>query len=228
MRDDGLLSLLPQRLALPRGRSALPQSEVAASRRGRLLQATLDEVAAAGYAATTVASITKAAHVSRTSFYEAFSDKEEAFAAAHWNASELALTRVWVPALAEPGLDFDTRIRRALTAYIRTLESARSFTLCFFVEIRAAGERLLRQRDEITDQHLAILRDLATTSAAGTDIVVPEVEVLRGLLGALDELVGREVRAQRGNERFHLTPVIEPVTALLLAVIHDAPATPRL
>jgi len=226
MRDDGLLSLLPQRLDLPRGKSALPQSEVAASRRGRLLQATLDEVAAAGYVGTTVASITKSAHVSRTSFYEAFHDKEEAFAAAHWNASELALTRVWRPAFLGEDVDFDTRIRRTITAYVRTLEKARSFTICFFVEIRAAGERLLKQRDEITDLHLAILRDLAEASGADSGITVPEPDVLRGLLGAFDELVGRQVREQRDADRLDLESVIDPFATLLLAVMHGTPRPP--
>ncbi|MFS0886994.1 TetR/AcrR family transcriptional regulator [Aeromicrobium sp. 179-A 4D2 NHS] len=220
MRDDGFLSLLPQRLDLPRGRSALPESEVAESRRGRILQATLDEVAGSGYAATTVASITKRAHVSRTSFYEAFKDKEQAFAAAHWNASELALGRVWRPALTGADVDFDTRMRTAVAAYVGVLERARAFTICFYVEIRAAGERLQCQRDEITDQHLAILRDLAEASGVGRSGSALDRDVLRGVLGAFDELVGRAVRAQRHDEELDLGSVVEPFTRLLLAVMH--------
>lgn len=42
MTDDEL-SLLPDRLGLPRGRAALPESEVAASQRGRIMQAVSDE-----------------------------------------------------------------------------------------------------------------------------------------------------------------------------------------
>lgn len=217
------MSLLPERLDLPRGRSALSESEVAESRRGRILQATLDEVADSGYAATTVAAITKRAHVSRTSFYEAFGDKEEAFAAAHWHASELALGRVWKPALTGTDVDFEARIRTAMTSYVGTLERARSFTICFFVEIRAAGERLQTQRDQITDMHLAILRDLAEASATGDPrVIVPPKDVLRGMLGAFDELVGRQVRAQRHEERLDLRSVIDPFANIMSAVMHES------
>lgn len=219
MYDDGLLSLLPQRLDLPRGRSALSGSEVAESRRGRILQATLDEVARCGYAGTTVASITKRAHVSRTSFYEAFHDKEEAFAAAHWNASELALDRVWRPALVSGGLDFESRIRTGTSAYIQTLEGARSFAICFFVEIRAAGDRLQTQRDRITDLHLVILRDVAEALLGREGHAVPDQDVLRGVMGAFDELVGRQVRAQRHEPELQLQSVIEPFTHLMMAAM---------
>lgn len=146
MEDDGLLSLLPDRLDLPRGRSALSKSDVEASRRGRIMQAALDEVAESGYAAATVAAITKRAHVSRSSFYDAFADKEEAFAAAHWHASDLALTRVWEPALTRPDLEFDERIATVLASYLHVLETARSFTVCFFVEILAAGAQPATRR----------------------------------------------------------------------------------
>lgn len=220
MDDEDLLSLLPQRLDLPRGRSALSESEVAASRRGRILQATLDQVAESGYAATTVAAITKRAHVSRSAFYEAFSDKEEAFAAAHWNASELALTRVWRPALSGSGVDYDTRLRRAIEAYVSVLEAVPSFAICFYVEIRAAGERLQAQRDEMSDRHLAILRDMAEASAKTNAITVPSVEVTRALMGAFDELIGRAVRAQRHADTLDLGSVVEPLTRVLLAVMH--------
>lgn len=219
MDDDDLLSLLPQRLDLPRGRSALSGSEVAASRRGRILQATLEEIAESGYAATTVAAITKRAHVSRTAFYEAFRDKEEAFAAAHWSASELALTRVWTPALSVTGTDYDARIRAAIESYVGVLEAAPSFAICVYVEIRAAGERLQVQRDEMTDRHLLVLREIAEASAPSRGIVVPPDDDLRALMGAFDELIGRAVRAQRHADSLDLRSVVAPLTRVLLAVM---------
>lgn len=220
MDDDDLLSLLPQRLDLPRGRSALSESEVAASRRGRMLQATLDEVAECGYAATTVAGITKRAHVSRTAFYAAFRDKDEAFAAAHANASELALSRIWEPALAGAGVDFDSRLRTAIENYVRVLESAPSFAICFYIEIRAAGERLQAQRDEMTDRHLAILRRLIEATAPTHGASPPPTDDLRAVMGAFDELVGRAVRAQRHGDSLDLQSVVAPLTRVLLAVLH--------
>lgn len=222
VEDDGLLSLLPDRLDLPRGRSALSKSAVDASRRGRIMQATLDEVAESGYHATTVAAITKRARVSRTSFYDAFADKEDAFAGAHWDASDLAIARVWEPALSRPDLDFDDRIAAVLAAYIEVLEAARSFTICFFVEILAAGERLALQREQMLDRHVQILHRLAQVSSE-TDptIALPDTEVLRGLLGAFDELVARQVRGRRHDDTLDLASVVPAVTQIVRAVMHD-------
>lgn len=219
MDDEDLLSLLPERLDLPRGRSALTQSEVAESRRGRMLQATLDEIADRGYAATTVGDITRRAHVSRSAFYEAFRDKEEAFAAAHWNASELALERVWEPALSGAEVDFDTRLHTTIETYVRVLESARSFTICFYVEIRAAGERLQAQRDEITDRHLAILREVVAATSSTHRMTPPPTDDLRAVMGAFDELVGRAVRTQRHDGALDLQAVVAPLTRVVLAVM---------
>ncbi|MET0468879.1 MAG: helix-turn-helix domain-containing protein [Aeromicrobium sp.] len=222
VEEDVLLSLLPDRLDLPRGRSALSKSAVEASRRGRILQATLDEVAESGYHATTVAAITKRARVSRTSFYDAFADKEDAFAAAHWDASDLAVTRVWEPALTRPDLGFDDRIAAVLSAYIDVLEAARSFTICFFVEILAGGERLALQREEMLDRHVKILHELArVSSASDSTIALPDHDVLRGLIGAFDELVARRVRSRRHDESLDLGLVVAPVTHIVMAVMHD-------
>lgn len=221
MEDDALLSLLPDRLDLPRGRSALSKSVVEESRRGRIMQATLDEVAESGYHATTVAAITKRARVSRSSFYDAFADKEEAFASAHWGASDLAVTRVWEPSISEPDLAFADRIAGVLSAYVEVLESARSFTICFFVEILAAGERLGLQREQMLDRHVGILHDLAkASSASDPTIQLPDHEVLRGLIGTFDQLVARRVRCQRHAESLDLAPVVAPVTKIVRSVMH--------
>ncbi|MCW3019621.1 MAG: transcriptional regulator, TetR family [Solirubrobacterales bacterium] len=52
-------------------------------RRERLLQGVVAEVTQAGYQATTIAQITARAGVSRTTFYEHFSDKQDCFLAAY-------------------------------------------------------------------------------------------------------------------------------------------------
>jgi AcrR family transcriptional regulator len=68
---------------LPRGRHHLSREEVLASQRKRILEAMIEEVAARGYAATSVAHITTRAGVSRKSFYEQFTDKRDCYYAAY-------------------------------------------------------------------------------------------------------------------------------------------------
>jgi AcrR family transcriptional regulator len=68
---------------LPRGPHNLSREQVQASQRQRLLDAVLDVVGEQGYPAATVADITTAAGVSRTTFYEQFRNKLEAFLTAY-------------------------------------------------------------------------------------------------------------------------------------------------
>ncbi len=221
MRIEELLSLRPERRALPRGRSALPESEVEASRRGRILQAVIDEVAESGYAATTVAAITKRARVSRSSFYAAFTDKEDAFSAAYADATALITSRVWEPAAAVPPTDFGAAVRSIITTYVNALETSRAFTICFYVELRAAGDRLLAQRAEQLDLNVDFIHEMAAGLAAlDTGFRAPEPAVLRALLGGFDELVSREVRLQRGADELDLSGVVEPFWQLAMAVLH--------
>ena len=56
---------------------------IAQNQRERIITALVDTVAERGYNATTVAHITKAASVSRRTFYEHFADKEACFLAAY-------------------------------------------------------------------------------------------------------------------------------------------------
>lgn len=222
MPFEEVFSLLPDRQALPRGRSALPESEVEAFRRGRILQAVIDEVAEFGYAAANVAGIIKRARVSRTSFYEAFADKEEAFSAAYEDATALIASRVWEPVSIEPGADFASTVRSIVAAYVTALENSRSFTISFYVEIRGAGERLLAQRAELLDQNVENIHQ-ATVVLHEMDpsILAPGPDVIRALLGGLDELVSRSAMEQRNEPQLDLQGVVEPFLALILAVMHD-------
>src|SRR3954447_10169994 len=88
---------------LPKGPHGLSREQVQASQRQRMLDAVLDVVGEHGYAATTVAGVTTAAGVSRTTFYEQFRNKQDAFLTAYDEfgtgfLSELA----GVPATATP------------------------------------------------------------------------------------------------------------------------------
>ncbi|MCW2988568.1 MAG: transcriptional repressor BetI, partial [Solirubrobacterales bacterium] len=85
----------------PRGRHGLPPEVVARSQRDRLLEATMQVVAEKGYAATTVADLTKRAGISRTTFYELFADKEACFLAAYDNAVDGLVRRIAVAYDAE-------------------------------------------------------------------------------------------------------------------------------
>lgn len=71
---------------LPSGRTRMSSSEVAQNQRWRILFATAETAASKGYTATTVADISRAAHLDKRVFYAHFRDKQQAFLAAHEHA----------------------------------------------------------------------------------------------------------------------------------------------
>lgn len=214
------LTLMPDRLGLPRGRSALPEPEVAASQRGRILQAITDEVADRGYAQTTVQHVIKHARVSRTAFYDNFTDKQDAFALAHAEASHqlLDLIRRRVTALGDVG--WRARMHAGVEAYLAGFEGAPSYAISFMVELRGAGPRLLDQRDRVLEQHAHDFARLARYAAAEDARVVrpTDLEVI-AVIGAADELATRAIRATPPGEMPALGALVAPITSIYEALL---------
>jgi AcrR family transcriptional regulator len=73
----------PELARLPPGRHGLPREFVEANHRGRLIAACAQVVEREGYAGASVARIIRAAAVSRRTFYEHFSSKEDCFIATY-------------------------------------------------------------------------------------------------------------------------------------------------
>ena len=128
---------------LPKGPHQLTRAQVGASQRQRILDATLDAVGEHGYPKATVAHITAAAGVSRTTFYEQFASKQEAFLTAYdeFGAQFLVdISSVDGPAAAD--------VLRASAE--RLVDFGRQRPLAcraFLVEIHALGDVGLRRRD---------------------------------------------------------------------------------
>lgn len=214
------LTLMPDRLGLPRGRSALPESEVAASQRGRILQAVTEEVAARGYAGTTVQHVIARAKVSRTAFYAQFEDKQAAFAQAHLVASGqlLELIRDRVADLGE--VAWRQRLEAGVAAYLEGFEGAPAYAVSFMVELRAAGPLLLDQRDRVLERHAHNFARLAELAATDDSAVTcpDELEVI-GVIGAADELASRGIRATPPGSVPELRGLVAPIVALYEAVL---------
>ena len=215
-----LLTLMPDRLGLPRGRAALPDSEVAASQRGRILQAAIEEVATRGYAATTVQHVISRARVSRSAFYDQFADKQDAFAQAHLEASRQLLDLIRDRVAACSMHDWRNRLRAGVEAYLGGFESAPAYAVSFMVELRAAGPRLLDQRDRVLEQHARDFVRLAETAAAVDPAVrQPSELVAIGAVGAADELATRAIRAGAAGEVIRLGHLVAPIMTMYEAVL---------
>ena len=211
------LTLLPVRTQLPRGRSALPGVEVAESQRGRILQAITEEVAERGYPATRVQDVINRARVSRKAFYDVFTDKQDAFAAAHLAASRQLLDLVTAAVAPVPDGDWRARHRVGVETYLAGFVSAPAYAVAFMVEIHSAGERLSAQREQVMDRYAGrTLRTARQAHAEHPQRPMPSDLVVLGVVAGADELVTRQIRAGRLAQ---LPELLDPILRLQLAVI---------
>jgi AcrR family transcriptional regulator len=130
---------------LPPGRHSVPADEVARQQRQRLLAAMLDAVGEQGYLTTSVADVLGRAGVSRRSFYEQFSDKEDCFLHAHDH-----VTRVGHDAVVEILSDqpsWRDGLRATLDLLLRTAAANPRYARAWLVEVLAIGPEGLRRRD---------------------------------------------------------------------------------
>ncbi|MGB3440509.1 MAG: TetR/AcrR family transcriptional regulator [Actinophytocola sp.] len=148
---------------LPRGRHGLTRDEVRDSQRARLLLGMAESVAESGYPRTTVADVLKRVHVSRETFYQHFSDKEDCFLAVLDESAKLMAGTLASGAgpSAEPALP---RLERVLTTYFTTLSEQVPFARVFFVESYAAGIPAQRKRVEVQERFV----DLMVAAFAGS------------------------------------------------------------
>ncbi len=214
------LTLMPNRLDLPRGRAALPGSEVAASQRGRILQAVTEEVAARGYTTTSVQHVIGRARVSRSAFYASFTDKQDAFAQAHLQASRQLLDLIHNRVAEVADAAWRERLRAAVQAYLDGFVNAPAYAVSFMVELRGASPLLLDQRDQVLERHARNLARLAENAAAEDPAVHrPSDLELIGAIGAADELATRVIRATPAGEPPELGPLLTPIVTIHEAVL---------
>ena len=126
---------IPRRL--PRGTHGLDRRLVVESQRTRLLEAVGRAVAEKGYSDTTIDDIVRGAGVSKKTFYEHFSDKEDCFVSAYEVAAEQLFERVRDAQLRNPEDDWLERTRAGIVAYLRWLAAEPALARVFLIEVPA-------------------------------------------------------------------------------------------
>jgi len=207
---------------LPRGPHRLTRETVLESQRGRMLEAIAEAVAEKGYAATTVGDVVSAAGVSRKTFYEHFTDKENCFLAA-WDTGVQVLFGS-IRASRERVGDPIERMRAGVRAYLATLAAEPAFARSFLIEVVAAGPRAEARRAEVH----ARFAELLTTLHEQARCEMPELPkvppaIPRAAVGAINELVSDYVRAGRTEQLPELEDTILHLELVLFAG-HDVAA----
>jgi len=130
--------------------AGLGHAHIAQIQRARILSATLDVLADLGAAKVSVADIVTRSGVSRRTFYEVFSDREDCFLAAFEHALDLACRRVLPAYRAQER--WSERIRVALFALLCFLDEQPRIARALIVDSLAAGPAVLRRRAEVLEQ----------------------------------------------------------------------------
>ena len=186
---------------LPAGRHGLPPELIAQNQRERMIAALAEVVAERGYNATTIANITDGASVSRRTFYEQFSSKEDCFLAAYDQVAEHIL--VSMRAAAESFDSWPQQVRAALATVLRFLAGEPELArLCIIEPVSAGGAVAARHRES-----LAALVELlrSTRPERPPDRPLPQATE-EAIVGGIVSLLSREINAGRAEQLEKLLP----------------------
>src|ERR1700754_1394584 len=119
------------------------------SQRARLVEGMIQAVAEKGYANATVADVTRAARVSRGTFYAQFASKEDCFLEAYNYGIAVMVDRIRTAIRATgPDATWRDRLRTGIHAYLSTLSGEPRFARTHLFEVHLAGPKAGAARDE--------------------------------------------------------------------------------
>jgi AcrR family transcriptional regulator len=205
-----------------RGRHAPPPEVRLPLQRERLLRAAAREFADGGYAGASSESISRRAGMSKATFYEHFANKEECMLALFDMGAELVQAAMAEAARNAPVGDARERLRAGTRAFLSALAEHPEFAQTLLVEIIGAGPRAAQRRDQIL-QAFADVVDAENAAAARRGLMARFTSPLDSfaVVGAVTELVSRQVRLGVPEHMMDLAPVID---RLIFGLLDDHPA----
>jgi AcrR family transcriptional regulator len=172
----------------------ISRSKVNEIQRGRMLAAMINAVEEVGYSNVTVAQVITRARVSRKTFYDSFSDRDDCFLAAF----DQIFSKVG--ALAYDAYrqmeSWQEGMRAWLSVTLAFLDQAPGLARFCVVEALAAGPAVLERREEVFQKVIEIIdqgRADDDRGLAGTD---PPVTTAESVLGGMLAVLFRRLRAR--------------------------------
>jgi AcrR family transcriptional regulator len=187
----------------PSGVRRLPPDLIRAVQRERLIVAMLNAAAELGYLGTNVQDVIDRAGISRPTFYEHFSNKEDCFLAAFDTSAERLRKRVETAAL-EGGDVWRERVRLGLEALLgfaaREPDTARTIV----VEARAASAAAVKRRVELMDEFARCLQTGAEELLPGADR--RSATTASGIVGGVESVLYSRLCKQEYDQLEALLP----------------------
>ncbi|HET8815500.1 MAG TPA: TetR/AcrR family transcriptional regulator [Solirubrobacterales bacterium] len=187
----------------PSGIRRFPPDLIRAIQRERLIVAMLNAAAELGYLETNVQDVIDRAGVSRPTFYEHFSNKEDCFLAA-FDTSAQRLQKKLLAAARKGGAVWRDRVRFALEALLRFAAREPDTARTMIVEARAASATAVRRRVELMDEFASCLQDQ-------TQELLPEAGfhpsvTASGIVGGIESLLYSRLCKQEYDQLEALLP----------------------
>jgi AcrR family transcriptional regulator len=173
-----------------------------------MLTAAVDAIEEVGYAHMTVAQVISRARVSRKTFYDVFTDREDCFLAAFEQAVEQGHGHVKEAYGQET--NWREAVRAALAMLLALMDEEPGLAKLCVVEAQAAGAKVLERRAQVfAELARALDRGREAPGATGEP---PEVTA-EGLVGAVFTVIHTRVLEQ--DER-HLLGLLGPLMSMIV------------
>jgi AcrR family transcriptional regulator len=213
----------PDELAqLPHGRHGLPQEFVEHNQRERLIASFTAVVGEVGYSGATITAVTEGAGVASRTFYKYFETIDDVCLAAFQKGIEDIRPSI-VEAYRSDG-DWPQRIRAVIAAILTDFAEYPELARLLTAEPFVAGPEIARLHKAAIEGLVPFLREGRSLRAGGEPL--PETAE-RGILGALNSMVARQLTAGKGERleallpdltQFVLTPYLGAEEAHRIAV----------
>src|SRR3954452_8577857 len=206
----------PDPHAVPRGRHAPPLEVRLSVQRRRLFEAAAAVFARVGYAEASAEAISREAGMSKATFYEHFSNKEEAILALFDEAGRLVLERV-AQAYAESAPEPGRRVRAGVRAFVSAVADHPAASQTLLSEIIGAGPRAVERRDAVMEAFARTIDE--ENRHAHEHFGAPRLQSFEdayAIVGAISELASRHVRRGEPADVRELEPVFERLILGLL------------
>ena len=214
----------PELARLPPGRHGLPREFVVHNQRERLIAGLAEGVAENGYSGTTIGHITRHAAVSRRTFYEHFSSKDECFVAAY--DTVMTELRERIGAAFDEADDWPHAVRGGIAAMLVFLSSEPNLARLCMVEALVAGPVVVERYD-------AAIQSLVPYLKAGRESAPPEIlerlspTTEEALVGGMMSLISRRIIAGKTAELETLLPDLVEFTLTPYLGIDEAAQVAR-
>jgi len=192
------------------GPNGLGRTRVADIQRARILAATVEVVRELGASEASVARTVARAGVSRRTFYELFSDREDCFLAAFDHALAMAAASI-LPAY-ESQSSWRERVRAGLAALLAFLDAEPGLGGVLVVDALGAGPAALTRRAQIID-HLIAAVDHGRDEVKGGRESLAAPLTAEGIVGAVLSVIHARM-LQRSR-----TPLSELVNPLMSMIV---------